>query len=398
MVSVKVFPAGYGDCFLIRVDNESRIFNILIDGGLGYTYKDFLKKEFKVLVDNGEKINLLINTHIDADHINGLISFLKDNNKKKYIEIEDVWFNGLEEIGSDLFNENKNKLEKDVRILEKICSRGYEDEFNEREDVSSVGGVSFSSLLEFGKYSRNKIVQGGIITDDLKEVKLADKVKIKIIGPSRDKLDNLESEWLEELAKENFKFTIPKCMELVSSFEYILSRLKTYYESSRQDVSGTTDLKYYMSELDVEDSSVVNDSSISFVLEVENIRMLFLGDAIVRDKDKCKIIENLIEEYGENAKFDLIKLPHHGSRYNISNDFFRLFNANDYIVSSNSEKFGHPDIDVLANLIYINKNTKNIIFNYPVKQYEILNNEFWMEKYKYNIIVGDGKSYIERRY
>ena len=65
MIGVKIFPAGYGDCFLVSIHNLDESFNILIDGGLGDTYKNVLKKELKKLSINGQKIDLLINTHID---------------------------------------------------------------------------------------------------------------------------------------------------------------------------------------------------------------------------------------------------------------------------------------------------------------------------------------------
>ena len=213
-----------------------------------------------------------------------------------------------------------------------------------------------------------------------------------------EELSILEDEWAEELAKENYKFTVPKCMKLVSTFEFLVSRLKIHYESYRKNTSGSDELENYLSELKEVDNSIVNGSSISFVLEIHDKKLLFLGDSIVKIKDKCMITKNLVKQYGENTKFNLIKLPHHGSRYNMTNDFLNVFKSDEYIISSNSEKFGHPDIDVLANLIYRNQQEKTLIFNYPVRQYEILNNETWMEHFKYSIVVSDGINYVERRY
>lgn len=397
VINVKIFPAGYGDCFLVTIYNSDEKFNILIDGGLGDTYKNVLKKELKKLSQNGQKINLLINTHIDSDHINGLIAFLRDNNKQQYIKIDEIWYNGLEQIAKRYTNGEKT-MTNDSSIINKICEKGYEDEFNEIEDASAVGGISFASLIEFGKYNHNKVVDGQAITDEIKKIELSKSIKIKIISPSMKELTILEEEWAEELAKENYKFTVPKCMKLVSSFEFLVSRLKNHYENYRNNTSGSDNLENYLSELEEIDNSVVNGSSISFVLEISDTKLLFLGDSIIRNKDKCMIIKNLIQEYGINAKFNLIKLPHHGSRYNMSNDFLTMFKADEYIISSNSEKFGHPDIDVLANLVYRNGEEKTLIFNYPVKQYEILNNEKWMKNYKYSIVVGDGTNYVERSY
>ncbi|MDR3595046.1 MBL fold metallo-hydrolase [Clostridium sp.] len=397
MVNLKIFPAGYGDCFLIGIHNLNKSFNILVDGGLSDTYKNSLKKELKKLSKTGQKIDLLINTHIDSDHINGLISFLRDNNKSKYIEIDEIWYNGLEQI-AEAYTMSEKTIDNDIKIIDKICEKGYEDEFKEIEDASAIGGISFSSLIEFGKYNHNKVVDGKAITNKLKKIKFSEHVKIKIISPNMEELRILEEEWAEELAKENYKFTVPKCMKLVSTFEFLVSRLKNHYEKYRKNVSGSDELESYVSDLQEVDNSIVNGSSISFVLEIDEKKLLFLGDSIVKIKDKCMITKKLIEEYGENAKFNLIKLPHHGSRYNMTNDFLTTFRSDDYVISSNSEKFGHPDIDVLANLICRNQQKKTLIFNYPVRQYEILNNEAWMAHYRYNVLVGDGINYVERRY
>ena len=145
-IKVKIFPASYGDCFLVSVNNSKEKFNILIDGGLLDTYKRSLKKELKALGKNGEKINLLINTHIDSDHINGLIAFLRENNNKQYIEIEEIWYNGLEQIASKYINQGEPNS-NDAIIIDKICEKGYEDEFKELEEVSSTDGISLSSLI-----------------------------------------------------------------------------------------------------------------------------------------------------------------------------------------------------------------------------------------------------------
>ena len=51
-----------------------------------------------MLAEQGKKINLLVITHIDADHIGGILAFLKDNgtaNASSIIEVEEVWYNAF---------------------------------------------------------------------------------------------------------------------------------------------------------------------------------------------------------------------------------------------------------------------------------------------------------------
>lgn len=398
MIKLKIIPASYGDSFLLSIKEENQFINILIDGGFSKTYDDYLQDLIKELAEKNQKLNLVINTHIDSDHIRGLISFFIENNKKQIIKIEDIWFNGLEQI----INRYPNKPEKedeDEKIVDNILKKGYEDEFEENEQISSKEGVALSGLIEFGQYNHNQNNNGKAINSEIKEISLSENVKIKIINPNLEKLQALEKEWLEEMNKLNFHFSIPKNQNLVSSFEFIISRLKNFYKEQDIKISSIDELKLYLSDLKERDTSIVNDSSISFVIEAYDKKLLFLGDAIIKNIEECNIIKELKNIYGENYIFDLIKLPHHGSAYNITKDFINLFSGNEYIVSTNSEKHRHPDLSVLANIICQNpQEEKTIIFNYPIKQAELLDNKEWKDKYKYDLVIGDGNSIVERSY
>ena len=44
MLKIKLFPAEHGDSIMISVENESE-YNILIDGGVTSTYRNYIKQE-----------------------------------------------------------------------------------------------------------------------------------------------------------------------------------------------------------------------------------------------------------------------------------------------------------------------------------------------------------------
>lgn len=395
-IKLKIFPAFYGDCFLISIYEEEKVINILIDGGLSKTYEDYLKPILTEIAKKGEELTLLICTHVDSDHIRGLISFLVDNNKDKYINIKEIWFNGFEQIINPNINSDNNIIESDDRLIDEIIKKGYEDEFIETTNISVKEGISLSSLIEYGKYGHNTISNKNAIIDSLEKIKISKNVSIKIINPNTDILNRLEKEWQTEMNKKNFYFSIPKNLKLISSFEFLMSRLKDYYSKETNKISSRDSVEDYLSDLKLEDHSVVNESSISFVLEAYNKKFLFLGDAIIRDKDKCNIIDNIINEYGDSVEFEVIKLPHHGSNCNISKDFINIFKAKEYIFSTNSEKFEHPDMDVIANLI-LEKTSKIFVFNYPIKKIQIIDREDWKSYYNYQIVARENeKIYLER--
>ena len=395
-IKIKVFPAFYGDCFLITIQEEEKVINILIDGGLSKTYEDYLKPILTKIAEKGEELTLLICTHIDSDHIRGLISFLLDNNTKKYINIKEIWFNGFEQIINSETNLSGNIKNSDKNIIDDIIKKGYEDEFIEMTNISIKEGISLSSLIEYGKYNHNTITNKKAIVDSLEKIEISKNISIKIINPNTDILNKLEKEWQSEMNKKNFYFSISKNLKLVSSFEFLISRLKDYYTKETNKISSKDSIEDYLTDLKSEDYSIVNESSISFVLEAYNKKFLFLGDAIIRDKDKCNIINNIINEYGDSVEFEVIKLPHHGSNCNISKDFINIFKAKEYIFSTNSEKFEHPDMDVIANLI-LEKTPKIFVFNYPIKKIQIIDREDWKSYYNYQIVARENeKNYLER--
>src|SRR5690554_5262706 len=93
-ILVKCYPAKNGDCFLISfgktgIEKEY----LLIDCGYVDTFKNYLKDDLIQIGKSGAVLEKLILTHIDADHIQGAIRFLKENNSEKFITIKEVWHN-----------------------------------------------------------------------------------------------------------------------------------------------------------------------------------------------------------------------------------------------------------------------------------------------------------------
>ncbi|PTP17568.1 MBL fold metallo-hydrolase, partial [Vibrio splendidus] len=59
------------DSFLIKISGEERIRHILIDGGYKQDARRALALIERIIEEHG-KIDLVVLTHVDTDHINGL--------------------------------------------------------------------------------------------------------------------------------------------------------------------------------------------------------------------------------------------------------------------------------------------------------------------------------------
>ena len=97
-VNIEVLPAREGDCIFITVETEDSPFTIMIDSGVKTTYqfrdrkqrvKDGpLKVKINELREKQQKIDLLILTHVDEDHLGGIVEWIaKDENALDMIEM-----------------------------------------------------------------------------------------------------------------------------------------------------------------------------------------------------------------------------------------------------------------------------------------------------------------------
>lgn len=106
-IGIEVLKASYGDCILISIVQDGLPYIIMIDGGTGdtYTYKNkkgkraagALKDKLEQLRREGKHIDLLIITHVDNDHIGGIINWFEDEIPTNSF-VKCIWLNDDTEI------------------------------------------------------------------------------------------------------------------------------------------------------------------------------------------------------------------------------------------------------------------------------------------------------------
>lgn len=390
MVKIKLIPAEFGECIVVSVGGKKQ-FNLLIDGGVAKTYQEYVKSEIQRIKILGQRINLMVCTHMDNDHISGLVQILKKTN---YDLVDNVWYNGFLQVVSRKFYSQKdnNYTDRDNKILETIISQGTIPDGEQEVGINE--GMSMGVLVENRKIPLNEIVAGqAISTESVRnKIEIAKNVYISILGPSKENIIEVEEYWKKEMVSRNFMFRVSNKIKLMEAFEYQLERIKTQYLEERLNISEIDDLEKYIGDLKEFDESIVNRSSISFILEHDNKKYLFLGDAVI-DETILRNIENVV---GFKYRFSAIKLPHHGSRYNITHEFICRYTADEYYCLTNSKKYDHPDLEVLATILCKDSHFKKVVFNYPIIKAYFLDKKEWKEKYNYEVIIGDGKTIMER--
>jgi len=91
-----------------------------------------------------------------------------------------------------------------------------------------------------------------------------------------------------------------------------------------------------------EDGKNYNNDSVVVRVETQNGAALFMGDA------EKKVEAALLEAYGTGLRADLLKAGHHGSRTSSNEDFLRMVNPGDAVISCGAgNSYGHPSPEVI---------------------------------------------------
>lgn len=120
--------------------------------------------------------------------------------------------------------------------------------------------------------------------------------KFVMLGPKKESISAMDKYWQKEMIARNYRFQVTNKIKLMQAFEFQMSAVNNYYAPLEIKISGTDSLEQYLSNLEEEDVSVTNRSSICFVIEERKYKILFLGDAVICDNGD--IMEQLEKNMG----------------------------------------------------------------------------------------------------
>ena len=308
----RVLQAKNGDSLLVSWEYEGEVRNLLMDGGMSSTYrtakkKGDLYKALREIKQKGQRIDLLILSHVDEDHVAGLLKGFKKNGLLETLT-DKVWFNS-------------------GTLIDKL----FNQPIDETHYLNFDSKISDLTSIRQGIFFENMIEERGIWIEKLIEVPQVYTylgAKIFILSPTREKLMKLLKKWKKE---------------------------------DRNSLTGRVDNDYEMSfdqlltdDVFKDDESDMNGSSIALLIEIEQKRLLLLGDA--NDEVIVNSIKQLRDGNGLSYSSDnplsvnYVKLSHHGSQYNTSPIFLKLIDCQNYVISTNGSGHGHPDKRTLARI------------------------------------------------
>jgi len=339
MIDIKCYPAKNGETFLVRVPSIQ--FAMLIDGGYADTFQRHIRTDLEKLAAGDYVLDIVVASHIDADHISGLLSFFQSNGPAHIptiIPVREVLYNGLRSLNAPT-EEHTEISPDDLAILWELRQVGYplpDEARNTEQEISVRQGNSLAQLLHAGGYQWNTSTGTAPVGGDgLTHLSLP-QVEIRVLGPTKDRLNALKKKWTADIRRLGF---VGSLKGLDDVFEYLCAGEVTAHENQMIASSGGELEQAYFP-----DNSVTNGSSISIIVEIGAGRLLFLGDSWADDNYAA------LKPMGPTI-FDAIKIAHHGSVRNTSPDLLTLVDSPHYFISTNGNGHEHPNFAVLKAIV-----------------------------------------------
>ncbi|WP_053222413.1 AVAST type 1 anti-phage system MBL fold metallo-hydrolase Avs1a [Roseivirga seohaensis] len=390
-IKLKIYPAQNGDSFLLSAGNTY----LLIDGGYVNTYENFILRDLKSLADAGEALSHVIVTHMDQDHISGLLKLFEQNKAEDFIGIGNVWHNSYRHINPE--QEEEKAIVKNEE-LEEIKGGAYLKKVSSDEEtpIGAIQGSSLAAFLLEGKYPWNAEFGGrAVATDNGQHILLTEDIRLTLLSPNIEKLRKLERAWRKELIKKGYLNGLSETGYYDDAFEFMVAKHRERPRYREKKIAkATPDIANLASQSFLEDTTAANGSSMAFIIEYKTIKLLFLGDA-----HPGIVAENLKSLYKPEdfpVRFDLIKTSHHGSWANNSPELYSLIDSPSYVFSTNGLGHNHPDDETIAHIVSRKSEyTRKLFFNYPLEKAKAFDESSLREEYNYEIIQADGETPLE---
>ncbi|MCG7961649.1 MAG: hypothetical protein JAY81_02970 [Candidatus Thiodiazotropha endolucinida] len=326
-----------------------------------------LRPRLSQLQAAGENLDAVYVSHIDQDHISGVLQLLEDLlewriyehhdsqpgpnsvRQPKYPrppEIKGIWHNAFH----DLIIRNRGAIED---LMAATIPVFYGSNINEAIHAAYEMENITASIPEALKISR-------LVRTDLLDIPLNQppgrpnpgqlllieepnkpfnigSLQFQLIGPSKKQLRRLRKGWNNWLRDPQNR------MRTIKIKEEMHRRVNEYTNGNFE--GSPFDLRDWNGVPDFKNVTVPNTASLMFLVKDAGRTLLLTGDS-----QQDIILEGLEEteqlQDGEYIHVDVLKVPHHGSEHNADEEFCKRVSANHYVFCGDGSH-GNPEPDVL---------------------------------------------------
>lgn len=316
MFNLYVVQARYGDCLILEYATAEAPRYILIDGGPQRVYTENLRPVLQGIADKGGNLDFAVLSHVDDDHVVGLLDLLAEIQRQRNsgmpetIAIGEIWHNTFSQtLGGDVearFNAFMGAAVP-VRQAMNVADRTMRDiaKGDELTHAASALGIPINQ-----QFDPSFLVSLGLTREPVER----ENLRMWIVAPNQTNLQNLKQDWLDWLEEQEDRVLV-----------------RDMGESERAAMRA--------------DTRVPNLSSIMFLAKADGKSVLLTGDGRSDHLLDGLRQAGLLDSEGK-LHVDVLKLPHHGSRHNISKEFLQAVTADQYVVSA-SGRYRHPSRQTL---------------------------------------------------
>ena len=315
----------------------------MLDGGPPGVFNDALRPRLEAIRQERKldartplEIELMMVTHIDEDHIAGILQLaqkmkdLRDSKQPVPWKIRRFWHNSFD----DLLDNNDASIASAASVM----------------SVASLGGMlgqagSILASVPQGRELRKLLAAltlggnppfNGLVMAGHAPITIGN-LKLTVVTPGKENLRALQSDWDKKikplLKKEKDRATRAEAAAFV-------------------------------------DKSVYNLSSIVMLAEADGKRILLTGDGR-GDHTLAGLQQAGLLDRNGRIEVDILKAPHHGSIRNVAPEYFEAIRAKHYVISADG-KFDNPDIETLKLISQARPDDQfTIHLTYPTDEFEV---------------------------
>lgn len=360
-MKIRVFQSDKGDCLLIT-SNDGK--HVLVDGGMVASYDEHVAPALDKIRQAGESLDVVYVSHIDQDHISGVLKMTDDLVAWKIYDFQSsngntqatkpkvprppefarIWNNAFHEQIGENSGRIEDMLAARARALTLIPRDFAKDAAEHYAELAQSRSEAIRLSRRLGARQLNVSVNPEFdhglmfVTDPPGPISVG-ALNFTVIGPFQEDLENLRDDWNEWLRTQESQDQ--------------LARIRRKNEDD-EDRLQSSELQKALGPLlgqaarlgDRDQVTLPNLASLMFYLEeTGGGTMLLTGDGAWQD-----ILAGLENSgklpSGGGLHVNVLKVQHHGSENNWHHDFGKRITADHYIFCGNGAH-QNPDLDVL---------------------------------------------------
>lgn len=398
-----VFQSAEGDCLLLTGADRKRM---LIDGGMNPSYREHVAETLSAL----KKLDLVYVSHIDADHISGILRMVDDlvewrvhdfetkkGGKKakkppafpRPPEIAHIWHNAFHEQVGENAGEIENMLAANAVILSANAnsagiSAAKQEISNAVVRVHQNLVTSQAQALQLARrvgakqlnipvnqLELNKPVKKPaerkllLVRENTKTPIKLGGMSIYIIGPFKQDLDDLRDEWNKWLGENKKRLGDIQRRAKLDEDSLVANEISGIKSSMLAESANVLDSK--IEELEAEAKALglssvkkligrrdkvttANLASLMLLVEegtgAKKKTLLLTGDGHAKDILAGLKHYKKLDAAGR-MHVDVFKVPHHGAEFNTDQDLCDAVTADHYVFCGNGAH-ENPDLDIIS--------------------------------------------------